>query len=386
MSALRLVGGRALLPGAGLVEAPLTVEGALIGTGGGREVDVSGHLVLPGIVDLHGDGFERHVEPRRGAQFPFPMALANTDAEMAANGVTTAYLAQSFSWEGGMRGGDFAAAFLAALHAYRPSARTDLRAQIRWETHLVDEADTLLAMVEAGDAGYVVFNDHLPLADDRLENKPQTLAVWAANSGRTVEEFVAHVRRFQARAAEVPASLARIAARLGALGVPYGSHDDETPEVRRRYRALGARICEFPTTRAAAAEARGAGEPVLMGAPNVVRGRSASGNVRAEDLVAAGLCTALVSDYYTPALAGAAWHLADAGVLPFAAAWGLISEGPAGALGLSDRGALAPGLRADLVVVDAATRRVAATLAGGRVAYLSGGLASCWQGVSELAG
>lgn len=377
--AIRLTGGKALIPGEGLIEAPVTIDGLVLSDGPGTEIDVSGHLILPGIVDLHGDGFERHVEPRRATLFPFRLGLANTDAEMAANGVTTAILAQSFSWEGGTRGPDFAERFVAALAAARPMLRTDLRVQLRYETHMVEEAGRLLAMVESGEVGYVVFNDHLPLAEDRLQVGPQAVAGWAANSGRTVEDFIANVRAHQARAAEVPATLARIATQLTELGLPFGSHDDETPETRRRFDALGARICEFPTTRETASEARSLGNPVLMGAPNVVRGGSSSGNVSAEDLVAAGLCDALVSDYYTPALAAAAWHLADHGVVPFAEAWALISAKPAAVIGLGDRGRIAPGLRADLTILDTATRRAEATIVAGRVTHLSGELASRWQ-------
>jgi alpha-D-ribose 1-methylphosphonate 5-triphosphate diphosphatase len=112
-----------------------------------------------------------------------------------------------------------------------------------------------------------------------------------------------------------------------------------------------------------------------MGAPNVVRGGSQSGNIAAEALVAEGLCDALVSDYYYPALAQSAWRLADTGALSFAAAWEAVSTVPARIAGLADRGRLAPGQRADLVVVDPRTRTVEATIAGGRMAHLAGGAA-----------
>jgi alpha-D-ribose 1-methylphosphonate 5-triphosphate diphosphatase len=123
-----------------------------------------------------------------------------------------------------------------------------------------------------------------------------------------------------------------------------------------------------------------------MGAPNVVRGGSQSGNIAAEALIAEGLCDALVSDYYYPALAQAAWRLADAGTLSFAAAWEAVSTEPARIAGLRDRGRLAPGSRADLVVVDPATRAVEATIAGGRMAHLSGGAAQRFMGSKAMAG
>jgi alpha-D-ribose 1-methylphosphonate 5-triphosphate diphosphatase len=112
--------------------------------------------------------------------------------------------------------------------------------------------------------------------------------------------------------------------------------------------------------------------PVIMGAPNVVRGGSQAGNVAAEELIAAGQCDALVSDYHIPALALAAWTLVERGVLDLPRAWALISEKPADILRLPDRGKLNPGLRADLVVVNAETRAIEATIAGGRLTYLAG--------------
>ncbi|MCH8466817.1 MAG: amidohydrolase family protein, partial [Roseinatronobacter sp.] len=137
-------------------------------------------------------------------------------------------------------------------------------------------------------------------------------------------------------------------------------------------RGIGAAICEFPTTLDAARAARAAGEPVLMGAPNIVRGGSQSGNIAAMELVEEGLCDALISDYYIPALAQAAWAIADARALSFAHAWEMISTRPAQIMGLSDRGQLAPGQRADLVVLNPNTRRIEATICRGQIAFASG--------------
>jgi alpha-D-ribose 1-methylphosphonate 5-triphosphate diphosphatase len=154
-----------------------------------------------------------------------------------------------------------------------------------------------------------------------------------------------------------------------------GSHDDATADTRAFYRGIGADICEFPTTVAAATAARAASEPVLMGAPNVVRLGSQSGNIAAQTLIEAGLCDALVSDYYYPALAQAAWHLVDDRVCDLPAAWGMISAQPAHIAGLTDRGHLGMGARADLIAVNPDTRAVEMTLSAGRLAHLSGGLA-----------
>ncbi|MFP4451172.1 MAG: amidohydrolase family protein, partial [Rhodosalinus sp.] len=152
-----------------------------------------------------------------------------------------------------------------------------------------------------------------------------------------------------------------------------GSHDDRTPGDRAAWRARGVRIAEFPETREAAAAAVAAGDPVVMGAPNIVRGGSHDGKVAAEELVEQGLVTALASDYHVPSLRAAALRLAPR--LGLAAAWALISERPAAMLGLADRGRLEPGLRADLLVLDA-SGRVGATFAAGVPRYMAGAVAA----------
>src|SRR5699024_7807099 len=173
-------------------------------------------------------------------------------------------------------------------------------------------------------------------------------------------------------APEVPASVARLCAAAAAAGVPVASHDDETPAMRAHYRGLGAAICEFPCNEATARAAVSAGEAVVLGAPNVLRGGSHDSRMAAGPAIAEGLCDILTSDYYYPALAAAPFHLADQGDCDFAQAWNLISAAPARATGLIDRGTIAPGLRADLIMMDDARPRlprVIATLAGGQTVY-----------------
>lgn len=371
---LRLTGGRTLIDG-GLQDAPVTIADGRIAEGQAPEIDVSGYLILPGIVDLHGDGFERHLTPRPSAPFDKARALASAAAELAVNGVTTAWFAQSWSWEGGFRSGAATRDLLAALDRVRPDLLPDVRVQIRLETHVLPEHPQVLAAVAAHRVDYVVFNNHLPEALEMAEHRPDRFAQWSAQTNRTAEEMMAIVRAAQAQGPQVPAALARIAAALAAQGVRMGSHDDGTADTRAFFRSIGAPICEFPTSVAAAQAARAAGEPVLMGAPNVVRGGSQSGNIAAHDLVAKGLCDALVSDYYYPALKLAAFTLSDQGIADLAAAWAMISTRAAHIAGLDDRGTLDLGRRADVVVLKPDTRRVEMTLCEGRIAHLSGEMA-----------
>jgi alpha-D-ribose 1-methylphosphonate 5-triphosphate diphosphatase len=373
---LSLRGADVLTPD-GLHRRDLHVAEGLIGDKPGRTVDATGYLILPGIVDLHGDGFERHLAPRRGAQADLAAGLHALDAELAANGITTAVLAQFFSWEGGMRGPDFAEAVAGALDA--TETLSDLHLQLRLEVNLLDQYDRALALIDRHAVGYVVFNDHLPHDALAKGKRPPRLTGQALKSGRSPEAHLALLHALHARRAEVPAALATLAAGLRARGVLLGSHDDATPDDRAANRALGASIAEFPETRDTALAAKAAGDAVLMGAPNVVRGGSHDKKQAAAALIADGTVDALVSDYHYPAPLRAAFKLVDAG-MTLAAAWALISDGPARVLGLGDRGRIAPGLRADLVMIDARTRRVAATICAGQITYLCGPLAARFIG------
>jgi alpha-D-ribose 1-methylphosphonate 5-triphosphate diphosphatase len=359
-------------------------EGLFSDPGDGRVVDLSGYLVLPGIVDLHGDGFERHVAPRRGAMKDIDDGILATEAELAANGITTGVLAQFYSWEGGLRGPDFAEQVLRSIARVNQLCATDLIGQLRFEVNLVDDYACLADGIADWGVRYVVFNDHLQ--HDRLAEgrRPKQLTGQALKAGRSPDVHLALLQGLHARRCEVAPKLDALCTELRARGVRMGSHDDTDPSLRATWRARGVDIAEFPETLSAAEAARADGVPVILGAPNVVRGGSHKGNMSAFEAIALGYCDALASDYHYPSLRRAVLFLTDAGVLDFAHAWALVSEGPARVLGLSDRGRIAPGLRADAVILDATTRRIAATLSGGVVTYMSGAVAGRFLGGHEV--
>ena len=372
---LTLTGAQVLWPDA-LGEGPLHLSGGMIADAPcGRAVDLSGYIVLPGIVDVHGDAFERHLAPRRGAMKERAEGLVATEAELAANGITTAYLAQFYSWEGGLRGPEFADSVFTALAETRVQFVTDLRGQLRFETHMLDDFDAIPGLMARWGVEYIVFNDHLP--HDKLEQgkRPPRLVAQALKAARNPDTHFEMMLEMHGRSDEVPDALDRLTETLLEQGVRIGSHDENTATHRDAWRGRGAKISEFPETQEAAEAARQGGDGIILGAPNLVRGGSHKGNVSALELVALGLCDALASDYHYPSLRRAALLLESGGVLPMADAWALVSSGPARLMGLEDRGRLEAGLRADLVMLDARTRRVAATMAGGRFSYLNGDIA-----------
>lgn len=367
---VRFTGARILRDGE-LQQRSLAVADGRISKGPLPDIDMRGYLLLPGIIDLHGDAFERHIAPRPGAPFDLSIALESVDREAAANGVTTAWLAQGWSWEGGIRAPDFAERVLAALSVHAAKAGTDLRVQLLCETHMIDSADRMLAAIRRHGVDYVVFNDNLAQVEETARTTPEEIAFRARREGRTTEQYMAIVRSMEARAREVPRHLCRLAEAFDTLGVRYGSRADPDGETRETFSMIGASIAEFPLSRKAAAAAKAMNDPVILGAPDIVRGNSASGKTRARDLVAQGLCDALVSDCYYPALARGAWALVDSGICDLPSAWAMISSKPADILRLTDRGTLDHGRRADLVAVNERTRAIEMTVSRGVLTYLT---------------
>jgi len=221
----------------------------------------------------------------------------------------------------------------------------------------------------------LAFNDHMN-ATIKDRHRPDKIAGMVTRSGLSEQEFQAVVERTYARRDEVPGSIVRLAAAARSAGVPVLSHDDLSVDHRRRFRELGVRIAEFPVTAEVAEAAAGAGDSTVFGAPNVLRGGSHTGCPPAAEMVRSGLCTILASDYYYPALLLAPFRLAELGIVPLEQAWRLVSGNPAGAMGLTDRGTIEVGKRADVILVDAAGgphARVVATIAGGLTRYLADG-------------
>lgn len=337
-----------------------------------RRLDAAGAYVLPGVVDIHGDAFERQLMPRPGVHIDADIALVETDRQLVANGVTTAYHGVTLSWEPGLRSADACRRFMAALERLKPGFIADTRLHLRFETANVRMVDEAAGWIADGRVDAIAYNDHLPHIS-RHRNNPDKMSVYANRSGLRLEDFLDLVVRVEAEAgAHRDAGVAALAAAARAAGAPQLSHDDASPEMRKRFHEIGCRIAEFPMGEETAAAAKALGDPIVLGAPNVVRGGSHTGLQSAAESAGKGLCDILASDYYYPALLHAPFILARDGVLDLAAAWRMVSTAPADALGLDDRGRIAPGQRADIVVVAEAGDRpgapdLRATLAGGRI-------------------
>ena len=204
---LDLTGGQILGEG-GLDQRVLSIAGGLVvDAPQARSIDLSGYMVLPGIVDVHGDGFERHLAPRRGAMKTLSEGLVAAEAELAANGITTAVLAQFVSWEGGLRGPEFAKQVFDAMRSTAPGLVTDLRGQLRFETHMLDLYDEIPQRMADWGLSYIVFNDHLPhdrLSQDRV---PKRMVAQALKAGRNPDAHLKLMQELHANRDAVPAAL-----------------------------------------------------------------------------------------------------------------------------------------------------------------------------------
>lgn len=367
-----IFGARALGP-EGVVERPLHFDDGSISASAAPEAtpfDAGGLLALPGIVDLHGDAFERIVMPRPGVRFPMEAALRETDRQLIANGITTAFLALTISWEPGLRGRDGARRLVDAWRAERARMAVDARLHLRWETFAHDAVDDVERWLALEPRPILAFNDHTT-GDVRRIGEPQRFAPYAARAGLSVEAYLDLLAEVWERRDQVDLQVERLASAARVQGATMLAHDERSPNERERFRALGVRTAEFPITAETADAARAHGEHAILGAPNVVRGGSHTGALDATAAILADRCTVLASDYYYPAPFLAAFALMREHGLPLEKAWPLVSTNAADAAGLADRGVLAPGKRADVLLVDDAdptAPRLRAVFVAGRKA------------------
>ncbi len=326
-------------------------EGDHVPTGA---VDCAGDYILPGLVELHTDNIERHIEPRPEVDWPHLPALIAHDSELASTGITTVFDAMRVGsiHSGKGRYIDYARKLADELLSARAAGYfkishfLHLRAEICSETLL----EELATFGPEDRVGIVSLMDHTP--GQRQFSDLSALKTYVAKKrGMTDADFVAHVenlRGLQQRFGEKHEAGAVIeAARLGAA---LASHDDTTAQHVEKSSENGVTFAEFPTTFEAAEACRTRNIAVMMGAPNLIRGGSHSGNVAAEDLAKADLLEIVSSDYVPSALLLSAFHLANVwDDLPRAVA--TVTRNPATAVGLDDRGILNAGLRGDVLRV-----------------------------------
>ena len=354
-----------ILKNARLVLADEIVKGSVKVTGGVIEsvdtgpcnvttaLDMEGDFLLPGFVELHTDNLEQELEPRPGVFWPAPLAsvLAH-DATMIGAGITTVLDAVSLGeYFDGPKRVKMMNLSIQALSRARATGvlKADHRLHLRCEYADPKVLEMLTEHIDDAALMLVSLMDHTP-GQRQFTDTDKYRRYY--KKGWSDEEYAAIEQRLLATQAACAAENRRQIIELcRSRNLPIASHDDTTPEHIEQAVAEGISISEFPTSLTAATLAREEGIHIIMGGPNVVRGGSHSGNVAASELAKAGLLDILSSDYVPGSLVSGAFTLHRTLSVPLPEAVAMISLNPAQAVGLGDRGRIAPGLRADMVRV-----------------------------------
>ena len=355
MNTLHLTNGRIITPqgetgsmffqGGVVADAPGTPDCAY---------DLDGDFLVPGLIELHTDNLEKHFIPRSGVNWPAGLsAVVAHDVHMIASGVTTVFDAVSAGEPVNRKNRDDI--FTASLDALEEAAKQELlRADHYLHLRCELAGDGLLERIapylKRKELRLMSVMDHTP--GQRQWRDMDKYKTYYSLHGAPEHEIEAQTQALLAKQAKnAQKNLQEIAAICRSLALPVASHDDTTLEHVRENVSYGVGISEFPTTLEAAREARKLGLFVIMGAPNIVRGGSHSGNVSATELAREGLLDILSSDYMPASLLHAAFMLPELTGVSLQKALETVTLNPAKAVGLEDRGVLAPGKRADAAQV-----------------------------------
>ena len=342
-------------------------------------IDVGRRLVAPGFIDLHSDAVEKEIEPRPGAAFPIESAVVELDKKLAMAGITTMFHAIAFNDESlsGQRATAHSAALIRAIHRSNQSRLSvDNLVHARYELTSFSSVEPIKELITHGQVQLLSFMDHRP-----GQGQFKSLASWKTYhmpvfklSDAEAEQTVALMQGKGEACARHVQELADCARKHA---IPLASHDDDSPAKIAAMAALGVSISEFPLNVESSHHARQQAMATCMGAPNVVRGKSQSGNISARELISAGCCDFLCSDYHPTSMLQAVYTLTRELDIPLANAFAFITSVPATVMGLSDGGEISPGRLADLaLIVDEQLAKVVLTLKSGQPVYSSG---SCFS-------
>lgn len=343
-----------------MLDGSLTVDDGGLISGIGAPTAVDGHdcegdYLLPGLVELHTDHLETHYAPRPKVRWNPVSAVQAHDAQIACSGITTVFdaLRVGMDEDADLRYPDMRALADAIETGQREHRlRADHFIHLRCEVSAPDVLEAFEVFKDDDSIRLISLMDHTP-GQRQFVSLDAYKIYYQGKRGFSDAQMDEFIRQRKERASGLaPDNRKKLSAIASERGIAIASHDDATTDHVDEAIELKTKIAEFPTTVEAARASHAAGMAVLMGAPNVVRGGSHSGNVSAKELAEAGVLDVLSSDYIPMSLLQAAFQLAnevEAISLPRAVA--MVTATPAAAIGLDDRGKLEPGLRADLVQV-----------------------------------
>ncbi|KIM02483.1 MAG: amidohydrolase [Sulfurovum sp. AS07-7] len=333
-------------------------------------IDFGDKRLVAGFVDLHGDAIEKEIEPRPGARFPVSMAVVELDKKLSMAGITTMFHAIGFN-DGELskgRGTEQSRELIEEIYqANTQHLGVDNLIHARFEITSESSLETVKELIEANKINLLSIMDHSP-----GQGQFKTLEAWKKYFLKTytinedeVEEYL------ERKASKDKKSVVEdlVSFSIGHQ-IPVLSHDDDCLEKLNTLKALGVSFSEFPLSLEVAAEAKKMGITTGMGAPNVVRGGSQSGNIAAALLIKEGVCDYLCSDYHPASMLLSPYKLQKELDLSLEEGFAMISSTPAKLAGLENRGEIKEGYLADIVVIDEThIPKVVMTFKDGEVVY-----------------
>ena len=316
-----------------------------------QTIDLKNQWLMPGMIDLHCDALEKEVEPRPNVHFPLDFACAQADKRNAAAGITTVYHALSFANdELGVRNNEFAAKIARAVHAWHPHGLVDNRVHCRYE--ITDESGLpiLKSLLEEQSMHLISMMDHTP-GQGQFKDMAAYSDYLTRTYKKTADEVEVIVERKVLAASGAFERMSVLAEAAHAAGISVASHDDDSAERVATMSGIGADISEFPISLEAAQAAKAEGMSTIFGAPNILRGKSQSGSMKAIEAIHENVADCLCADYAPATLIVAVMKIPQISDLDMPGAVRLVTANPAKAAKLHDRGEIAVGKRADLIAV-----------------------------------
>jgi alpha-D-ribose 1-methylphosphonate 5-triphosphate diphosphatase len=333
-------------------------------------IDLGDRRIVPGFIDLHGDAIEKEIEPRPGARFPTAMAVVELDKKLSMAGVTTMYHAIGFNDEelSKGRGTEQSKELIREIfEANQQHLGVDNRIHIRFEITSESSLESIKELIKDKKADMLSLMDHSP-----GQGQFKTLESWKKYHLTAYDIDEEDVDAYiQTKTNKDKIGIVEDLVNFGLLhNLPVLSHDDDCEEKLNTLRNLGITFSEFPLSVEVATLAKEMGIATGMGAPNVVRGGSQSGNIAAKELVQKGVCDYLCSDYHPPSLLMSPYRLKEDVGLSLEEGFAMISSTPARLANLHDRGEIKAGKLADIAVIDESHfPKIVLTFKEGEVVY-----------------
>lgn len=333
-------------------------------------MDLGERRIVPGFVDLHGDAIEKEIEPRPGARFPTSMAVVELDKKLSMAGITTMYHAVGFNDEelSKGRGTEQSRELIEEIYkANKAHLGVDNLIHARFEITSESSLSTIKELVEDKKVDMLSIMDHSP-----GQGQFKTLEAWKKYhlsaytiDDEDVEEYI------KSKSSKDKVGIVEDLVAFGIKNrIPVLSHDDDCEDKLNTLKQLGVTFSEFPLSIEVAKKAKEMNISTGMGAPNVVRGGSQSGNIAARELVKEGVCDYLCSDYHPASLLMSPYRLLEDANLPLEKGFAMISSTPAKLANLTDRGEIKEGNLADIIVIDESHfPKVVLTFKDGEVVY-----------------